>query len=1017
MIGVDTYVEMYLAPAATAVYDWTSVSGVLAESDVVIRRGSENLNDDSPPGWCTFAIDDEAGDFIEDNPIGTYYGSIGRGVVTRVGVTLIDDQFGRTVADTNWGSVGNEDGDVWTAGTSTGGSVLAADWSVSSGTARHSLPTDGAYRLSELSSTTRLFDDVEVHTQVTVPTSNVTGTGALATEVWFRVVDINNFLSVSLVFQTDETLRVALYDRTAGVNRYLLSYTTIPDLSLSTTGVDYQLRCQVEGQTLRAKVWETGEPEPLDWQLSASGATDREGYLAISDYAFSGNTNTKPLVWQHNFFTVRLMGHTGEINSLVTTGEGQGRGTPRITRVRTADLLDRINTPGAKESKSAMFRGRTNDNRWLGLSNRRADSGTTSTAISTTAIFVDIAVGDFFYLTTSLNVRKEDTRFVITAVAVVGADTHLTFTPDARDAVALNDKLLVYRGRGPDTKPVGYWPMEDGTSATQISSGLVGGTPMSIVGSPRFAADSGFLASAPLLQLNDAEFNVNLPDYIDTTNKLSVNFCLGMPATDEAASNTDLIQFSTSGTGYSYDILYTTVGDGAIKILVYNATGTLLYDTGDLGLELRGDRCMITFYLIESGGAVSYGLFRTSSDATSGGFGPITVSGVTSLGKMLTMRVNPGGGYSSVTVGHLTVVPDLWDVATTRDDFVAWTNQSTMRRLDRVAFEQGIPFSYRGDWDILSSALGPQKVAKVIDHFRDGPKSDGGFLYGPKGAVGIEYCSRGALSGREPRATVDGTQVQQPFNPIRDYTTVRNSVTVDRIDGGSATAQLDTGSLSIEDPPSGIGFRDRRFPMSLGDDTQATDHANYRLGVNTVNEHRLPELTLIAGGSSSVDVAKLMSLDIGTRIDITGMSDTKKIFDDMPQLILGYTLKLGNRFAPEISLNTTPYAPWQTLALTTGDDRARIGAADTTTGSTLTTTATGSLTLTSDSGRYLWSTDATDYPQDIVISGERITISGVTSETSPQTATITARSVNGVVKAHSTGETVQVARLNKWAFR
>ena len=59
-------------------------------------------------------------------------------------------------------------------------------------------------------------------------------------------------------------------------------------------------------------------------------------------------------------------------------------------------------------------------------------------------------------------------------------------------------------------------------------------------------------------------------------------------------------------------------------------------------------------------------------------------------------------------------------------------------------------------------------------------------------------------------------------------------------------------------------------------------------------------------------------------------------------------------------------------------------------------------------GKPLWTTDPTQFPMDINIGGERITLSAISGITSPQTFTASARSVNGVVKAHTAGEIVEV---------
>nr|UXE44744.1 hypothetical protein Hi04_10k_c361_00008 [uncultured bacterium] len=65
------------------------------------------------------------------------------------------------------------------------------------------------------------------------------------------------------------------------------------------------------------------------------------------------------------------------------------------------------------------------------------------------------------------------------------------------------------------------------------------------------------------------------------------------------------------------------------------------------------------------------------------------------------------------------------------------------------------------------------------------------------------------------------------------------------------------------------------------------------------------------------------------------------------------------------------------------------------------------VTTSANYAQFLWTTTAGDFPFDILVGGERMTVTSITGSSSPQTFTVT-RSVNGVVKAHSSGEAVNV---------
>lgn len=1031
---LDTRIDLYMCPVSTGTYDWiplTRANGMIVQraDDVVITDGNQNLNKDvGVPNRAKFAVLDPAGHLNTQNPMGNYAGSVDLGTQCRIYVMRTDDQFGRTVANTNWGSVGNTaalppSGDTWTAGTSSGGSVLAADWSVSGGTARHSLPVAGSYRLSELSKATRPFLNVGVLLHTIVPTSNVTGTGALATEVWLRTIDVSNFLAVSVAWMPDETVQVAIIDRTAGVNRYLLNYTTIPGLSFS-ANQQVLLRCHVEGSTVRAKVWLSGTAEPKDYQVSGSNAVMREGYVSVADYAFVGNTNAYPLVFQHSYCQVDVPMHFGEISKMVPSGDGKSDTKKAI--IDSAGVLDSIKN-NRSATVSVMRRERSGYRRWIPLGGtRQATGGTTRTITLANASASDVIIGDFFR---SFNItpqnRYDDTLFTVTSItpnaALPATHVDVAFTPDKRDAITSDTGVLFYRKGTSSVLPIAYWPMEDGSNATQIASGRPNGQAMSIVGSPKFAVESGFKASGSILQLNDAELQAIIPDYnyIFVT-ALTVNFLVSLPDTDEAATGTDLVQFYMTGTGYSYDIRYTANGGGSLQLLVFNSSFVQIFDSGQIDFSLRGDKGLVSLTLEDTGGAVNYRLYKISESTNfTGGTGPNTVTGVTSLGKITQIRINPGGGYKSVGFGQLTVVPALWTFQTVYEEFTAWAGQYATARYARLCYENQIPFTTRTDPlnDVVSANLGPQKSGKLSEIIEDPAETDGGFLLGARGALALEYITRGALCNLAAVITLDTAagHVKLPFEPTADYENIENQVTVQRIDGATAVAELTDGRRSTQEPPLGVRVRPGSYQLSISSDSGVQQHADWRLSVGTQGQYRVPSVNVTAAGASTLTVERMLSLSVGMRVDVTGLA-SKNIYDTQQLLVSGTSMRLGRREHPQLSMVGQPYEVYRSFALT-GDNYARPDMVDTKLGTALSTSYTGAISLTSDAGYYLLTTLAADFPLDVVIDGEQITLSAASGDVSPQSATISARSVNGVVRTHAIGAEVRLYRPNRYQFR
>lgn len=67
------------------------------------------------------------------------------------------------------------------------------------------------------------------------------------------------------------------------------------------------------------------------------------------------------------------------------------------------------------------------------------------------------------------------------------------------------------------------------------------------------------------------------------------------------------------------------------------------------------------------------------------------------------------------------------------------------------------------------------------------------------------------------------------------------------------------------------------------------------------------------------------------------------------------------------------------------------------------------ITIASTAANGPWTTQQTDFPMDVMLGGERIRISAITGTTSPQTATVAARGVNGFRRDWPAGTPVDVA--------
>jgi hypothetical protein len=255
-------------------------------------------------------------------------------------------------------------------------------------------------------------------------------------------------------------------------------------------------------------------------------------------------------------------------------------------------------------------------------------------------------------------------------------------------------------------------------------------------------------------------------------------------------------------------------------------------------------------------------------------------------------------------------------------------------------------------------------------------------------------------------------QLADALTPVDDDSLVRNDITVTRNTGAQARSVLDSGTLSVSLPPDGIGRYTDSLTLSIGDDTQLADQANWRLHLGTVDEARYPSISLNLRHStftSSVTTRQAaLFIDIGDRVVVADPPSWLPP-DDISILMFGSAEYISGQ-EHTLKFNCVPESGYRIgFANMTDDQDTDYGRVDTE-GSTLngniTTTAT-SISIATTSGP-VWTTTAGDLPFDIVIGGEVMTVTAVSGTTSPQTFTVT-RSVNGVVKAQTTGADVRLA--------
>jgi hypothetical protein len=214
--------------------------------------------------------------------------------VTSIGNTqTATDTFARSVSN-GWGNA--DTGQAWTM---SGG--LAANFSVGGGSGQVSETTVNVNRFGQLAITNTANVDATIFTSTPVVATGASITNTLCV----RMVDTNNMLMATCVYNTTGLTDLLIVKRIAGVETTLATATNVTTYA-GNGGV--WIRFQAVGVGLRAKLWNDGDPEPSAWTLYvADGSLLTAAQVGTYSKLTTGNTNPSPVNVQYDNLSVRTL--------------------------------------------------------------------------------------------------------------------------------------------------------------------------------------------------------------------------------------------------------------------------------------------------------------------------------------------------------------------------------------------------------------------------------------------------------------------------------------------------------------------------------------------------------------------------------------------------------------------------------------------------------------------------------------------------------------------------------------
>lgn len=527
------------------------------------------------------------------------------------------------------------------------------------------------------------------------------------------------------------------------------------------------------------------------------------------------------------------------------------------------------------------------------------------------------------------------------------------------------------------TRPsvVAYWPLEDGVDATSFAAGREGDTSvLSIQGLADLASFDEFIASGPLPTFktpvsgsSSAESNVAF--YTGATKQRFFTLVAvpsaGMPAIRR------LFTLRTAGTTGTWGVEIDS--GGFLRIVVRDFDDVLVLTTGFSGTSINGVPQMLSLLLTKAGQDIDYQLLRFIPGSSVGSVAQSGTLAAFQFDRFTRVLIGPSAFSSDgVAFGHATILDDdvdsIWDLI--GSSLIAWAGESALDRIVRLSDEEGIPLRVVGN---DSHTVGPQRIETFLDLIDSATEVDLGILSDDRDALRMLYRASRTLYNQPIALTLDyaAAQVAPPLEPVEDDQATRNDIVIKRTDGSSARAVLESGPLSIQPPPDGIGRYDESIDINVHSDGQLPHQAGWRLHLGTVDEARYPQITADLAAIPSLTIAAT-AVRAGDRIQITNPPNWLPP-DTIDQLAQGGTEQL-TPYRHTITYNTAPASPWS-IGVIGGDVLGRADTLASRVSADVTSAAT-SIPVLTEAGPS-WTVDGAQMPFDMRAGGEVMRVSAV----------------------------------------
>jgi hypothetical protein len=614
--------------------------------------------------------------------------------------------------------------------------------------------------------------------------------------------------------------------------------------------------------------------------------------------------------------------------------------------------------------------------------------------------------------------------------------------------------------------PTFYWPLEVGKN---IVLAYPAGSVFATTLSPIFAAASAFITmpTGGALQVHDSAF-ISAETISPGSDSIALFECFasrpgGTPDSASGFSSPSIASVGANGftvsvvfsgdtaaspTTTAWNILNVNMTGGSISSIqafAYQATTShvpnsnfgidiRLYDLNGLvigaiannfGVTTPFDSLphVLTLTMGQSGGNITCSAtadgvpFANNFPATGSG---LTLGTPSTLGTGQPWNVSFGGSdaYNNVgttlAIGHLAVwgpsaTPSASSLKNLYAALLGYPGETAATRFNRLCTEEQLPHFCMGT---RSMQMGPQQVDSLINLCHDLESVDLGVLY--EYGFGLGYQTRAERYNAAVAWNLDFSNgsIADPPAPTDDDLLLRNDWTVTRKSGSVQGATYTAASqVSI----NAIGLYDESADVNLYADSQIPGAATWRLHLGLVDDERWPAMSVnLASTVGRTLIDQWTALPYGARVNVANPLDTYTPYA-VDAFIEGSSEHI-EFFAWDVLFNTSPASGFAVYQV--GATSKNLGRVDSGTSTVAADPGTAGTSLSVAFTGARWVDSATypgQFPFDINVGGEQMTVTAITGTSSPQTFTVT-RSVNLAVLSHVAGTAVSLWRPSVYAL-